>query len=490
MRPRFAASVLLAGIVAFQPARADTCTTTPWSPLAGVPPLTDFPPGYLYLGTYPGFLYPGSNQAPTDHDADGRTLAAGIVPRDRTGAACGALTADCKIAFLSIGFSNNTIEFCGGAGIGGDPDDPAATACPLPTAPVPYLQTESFIAQALADPAVNHSAVVLVDGAKGGVTFSDWDPTVSGYGEYDRVLNQILLPSNLSEAQVQSIWVKDGEAAPTVSLATGTPGNPPEAVLEERSIGNILRAIRLRYPNARQVFISSRIYGGYANTATPPNNLNPEPYAYEQGFSIKWLVNSQIQQIRGGAPDPNAGDLDYRTLAAPWIAWGPYLWANATTPRSDGLVWENRDFRYPYSTGTGVNECTHPSVHAEQKVASMLLQFMKTSPYTAWFLAPPASCSLTVDSVRIAADAKTISWEGILPGPFDVVRGDLRTLHSTAGNFGAALCLRNNLVATSTIDPSTPPPTAGAYYLVRCDGATWDDGAQQGDRDVTLVACP
>jgi len=494
MRFRFVTSALLAASVAAVPALADTCTTAPWPPLAGVPPLTDFPPGYLYLGAYPGYLYAGSNLVPPDHDADGRTLASGIVPRDTGGAPCSApaaaAAAGCRVAFLSIGFSNNTIEFCGGDGIGGDPDDPAATACPLPTAAVPYLQAESFIAQALADPAVNHSTVVLVDGAKGGVTYSDWDPTVSGYGEYDRVRDQILIPSGLSEAQVQSIWVKDGEAAPSVSLATGALGHPPEAVLEERSLGNIMRAIRLRYPNARQVFVSSRIYGGYANTAAPPNNLNPEPYAFEQGFSIKWLVDSQIQQVRGGAPDPNAGNLDYRSLASPWIAWGPYLWANGTTPRADGLVWENRDFRYPYSTGAGVNECTHPSVHAEAKVGSMLLQFMKTSPYTAWFLAPPAACSLIVDSLRVAADARTISWDGILPGPFDLVRGDLRGLHSAMGSFAGAICLRNNLVATSTIDAAAPPPTGGAYYLVRCDGGTWDDGGQRGDRDATLVACP
>jgi hypothetical protein len=482
-RDALAVTVLLSIAVA-APALADTCTTTPWSGMSGVPPLTEFPPGYLYLGLYPGFLYRDANEPPSDHDLDGRTFANGVVPRDAAGSVCTAATAGCKIVFLSIGFSNNTIEFCGGQGIGGDPDDPEATACPLPTANPPYIQDQSFIARALHDPTVNHATTVLVDGAKGGQTLADWDPTVSGTGEYDRVRDEILTPSGLTEAQVESIWVKDADARPTVSLATQDDTHPADAIVAERYLGDIMRAIRARYPNVKQVFLSSRIYGGYANTASPPNDLNPEPYAFEIGYSVKWLIQSQIEEVRSGTPDPTAGSLDYRNGTAPWIAWGPYMWANGTTPRVDGLVWLNADLR-----GAGTNECTHPGTDGELKVATMLLDFMKRSPYTGWFLSGPAVCGIAPDSLRFAADKVTLSWVSNVPtGPFDVAKGDLATLRATGG-FSSASC-RPGITTTSTVDTGVPFAGGGAFYLVRCEGGTWNDGTQQGDRDTTLTACP
>lgn len=58
------------------------------------------------------------------------------------------------------------------------------------------------------------------------------------------------------------------------------------------------RHVQRPLPNLQQVFISSRIYAGYATTA-----LNPEPYAYETGFSVKWLIEAQLRQLQKGTVD-------------------------------------------------------------------------------------------------------------------------------------------------------------------------------------------
>jgi hypothetical protein len=68
---------------------------------------------------------------------------------------------------------------------------------------------------------------------------------------------------------------------------------------------------------------------------------------------------------------------------APWLAWGPYLWADGRKPRSDGLIWECTDF---------ISDGTHPSDAGRTKVAQLLLSFFKTdSTATIWFLKNPAT---------------------------------------------------------------------------------------------------
>ncbi|MBI4503550.1 MAG: hypothetical protein HY700_20610 [Gemmatimonadetes bacterium] len=173
-----------------------------------------------------------------------------------------------------------------------------------------------------------------------------------------------------SEKQVQAAWVKQANAGPRDSLTSVQ----ADAYQLETALGNTVRALKTRYPNLKLIFLSSRIYAGYATTT-----LNPEPFAYESGFSVKWLIEAQIRQMASGTTDARAGNLDYESGVAPWLGWGPYLWADGMTPRStDGLTWARADL---------ASDGTHPSQTGQQKVGTMLLTFFKTSRFTkCWFM--------------------------------------------------------------------------------------------------------
>lgn len=316
-------------------------TASPIGPSPDRPvPLTELSGG-TYLGFEGGLYEGGSDQPPADHAAAGLTAADRIRPLDPRGNP----DPEGRIVLLSVGMSNTTQEFCAGP----------PTAC----------ASWSFAGQAAADPAIDHGRVVIVDGAVGGQPAEDWDSPSDPV--YDRVRDQRLGALGVTEAQVQVAWVKQANPRPSVSL----PAVQADAFELEAGLGDIVRALKVRYPNLRQVFLSSRTYAGYATTT-----LNPEPYAYETGFAVKWLITAQIEQARTGRIDSESGDLSPERT--PWVAWGPYLWADGETSRADGLVWLREDF-----AGDG----THPSTSGEQKVGRLLLDFFATSPFSrCWFL--------------------------------------------------------------------------------------------------------
>jgi len=305
-------------------------------------PLTDLP---SYFGNRGG-LYPnGLNQLPPDHDSAARARRNAIRPLDVNGDE----SPFGKYVLISIGMSNTTQEWCSKAS-------------------GPPCAAWTFMGRAAADPAVNRHSLVIVNGAADGQDAPAWTSPASP--NYDRIKLARLAPLGLSENQVQAAWVKLADAKPTTSL----PADSADAYIFLSNLGQILRALKIRYPNLQIVFLSSRAYGGYATT-----DLNPEPYAYEGGFSVKWAIESQISEMRGLQSNPRVGSLNYATKAAPLIVWGPYLWADGTTPRSDGLVWGRTDFE---------EDGTHPSQSGERTIGGILLEFFKNSPYTkCWFIA-------------------------------------------------------------------------------------------------------
>ena len=305
-----------------------------------------------YLGFGGGLYDAGSNSPPADHAAIGAARARNVRPLN----AQGTPAAGGKIVLLSIGMSNTSQEFCG---------VDVTVNC----------VTGSFMAQATTDRAVNSSTLVLVNGAQGGRDAAEWVSASSP--PYNVVRDERLAAMGVTEKQVQVVWLLEATKRPTASL----PAANADVFALETNLGLIVRALRVRYPNLQQVYLSNRIYGGYATTPE-----NPEPYAYETGFAVKWLVQAQISQMRniGNVVDPRAGDLNYNSVA-PWVAWGPDMWAKGATPRLDGLNWQPSDFK---------SDGTHPSVESGvAKAGGLLLGFFGSSPSTrCWFLANQ-SCS-------------------------------------------------------------------------------------------------
>ena len=158
--------------------------------------------------------------------------------------------------------------------------------------------------------------------------------------------------AGVTPAQVQVAWIKQAlRDRPNMANSRVTPKRS-----KRRSKRSFSEA-QQEYPNLRIVFLSSRIYGGYATTG-----LNPEPYAYESAFAVQSLIARQMD----GKATLNC-DAKRGAVRAPALLWGPYLWANGGTPRqADGLVWRRDDFR---------DDGTHPSERGRRKVAEQLMAF-------------------------------------------------------------------------------------------------------------------
>ncbi len=304
----------------------------------GMIPVTELVDGE-YKGQTGGLYGNGKNTPPASHQAAAKKALSEIRPLD----ADGRPSRNGRIVLLSLGMSNTTQEF------------------------------SQFKRMADADP--NKSAsVVIVDCAQGGQAAAQW-AYPEKYKRTDQrtgrqrpspwaVMDDRIKNAGVSAGQVQLVWIKQAEMGPA-NLGEF----PKHARVLQKNIAAVLRKLKARFPNLRIAYLSSRIYAGYAG-----GPLNPEPYAYESAFSVRWLIEDQIK----GNPELNY-DAKKGRVESPLLLWGPYLWGDGVKPRkSDGLVWEREDL-----AGDG----THPSQSGRRKVAEMLLRFFKTDVNAkGWFL--------------------------------------------------------------------------------------------------------
>jgi len=302
----------------------------------GFTPISDM--GAALYDGYDGGLYGGgSNAMPQAHLDAGMALAYAVQPLDANG---DPDPLDGRIGWLSIGMSNTQQE------------------------------SQAFINLVEGDAAVN-PAVTFVNGAVGGQTAqvisAPWHP---GYQNYWSTVDDRLQQEGIAAAQVQVIWLKEANQANNQPLQTYR----DSLYIQTKRIMHELNA---RFPNARLCYMASRIYGGYS---TGP--LNPEPYAYNQGFIMRQVI---LDQINGDEDLAFAGS----EADSPWMAWGAYLWADGTSPRSDGLTWDCPD--------DFANDGVHPSNTGREKVAGLLFDFFSNEPTACpWFL---ATCETRAETV-------------------------------------------------------------------------------------------
>jgi len=289
----------------------------------GLIPLPDLGKG-MYKGEQGG-LYPGGvNTPPEGHLKAGIAISKTIVPLD----AEGHPAADGKIVMLSVGMSNTTMKF------------------------------QAFQKLAAEQRDFNPK-LYLVDGAQGGQVA--WITSKAGT-PYWEVVGDRLRHAGVTAAQVQAAWLLQANPAPREEF-------PVEVKELQRDITATLQVMHDKFPNLKVTYLSSRTYGGYA---TSP--LNPEPHAYESGFAVKWVIADQI----AGKPDLNY-DPAKGPVRAPWLEWGPYLWADGVKASKSGLSYVRGDY---------AEDGTHPSMSGRMKVAMRLMDFMKTDVTArVWF--PP-----------------------------------------------------------------------------------------------------
>ncbi len=366
--------------------------------------------GDTYQGE-PGGLYPdGSNDLPADHANLGLWHAAQIEPLD----GAGNPDPNGRIVVLSIGVSNTRSEF------------------------------GMFIRRA-GD--VVDADVVLVNGAQPGEDISMWQSADSRtWQAIDGALGQ----NGVTAEQVQAVWIKlpDIVNGPTEILPF-----PTNSETYRDQLAVVVQHARDTYPNLRLAYLSSRIYAGYNTSGRP----SPEPLAYENGFGVKWLIADQIAGDASLNADPRRGEVE-----APWLAWGPYLWADGTSPRSDGLIWECGDLQ---------DDGIHPSQSGAVKVADMLVAHFGTHPTAApWF----------------AADGTPIG-EVVLPPPADVPATTMPPETTTTTTTTHAPVS----TTTTTVDPATATARPGPPDRTEREEerlARQADNASADSNEVVLIA--
>lgn len=399
---------------------AAVCT----APQTDFTPLIDFGASETYLG-YSGRKFTGSNDPPPQHMASAMEMAGQIEPLDSSGQPDAV---NGKIGYCSIGMSNTNQEF------------------------------GKLINFANVDPSKDPK-VVLINGAQGGVPAEDMLSINDPF--WTTNIPNKLSGAGITAQQVQAVWFKQTNRGPTGSF-------PNWALNLKDQFVTLLQHVHTTFSNIKIVYITNRIYAGYASST-----LNPEPYAYEQGFACKWVIDMQVD-----------GDMvlnfnnSLGLVRSALLLWGPYIWADGINPNSEGLFWTCPD---DFKT-----DGTHPSDPiGQEKVGQILLNHLQTDPTTFWYRtggatnpppptstspSPPPTTSSSGDqcygygadggACLADCDCGGCGGDGCMPGDCDgPTRPEDAGKCSGSWNYGGSCpCGPTSSPSPSTTAPPPPPP--------------------------------
>jgi hypothetical protein len=227
-----------------RPARPQAGPVGPEKTSVGLKPLSEMTAADKYKDEEGGLYGGGRNEPPPEHEAAAKAALASIVPLD----AEGKPAADGKIVLISISMSNATQEFS--------------------------------VFKRIADADAEKSPrLTIVDCAQGGQAMAQWArPDARPWDEAMRRLAS----ADVSPNQVQIAWVKLANVGPSGELSQHGKKLYDDTL-------TVLQLARTKFPNLRVAYLGSRIYAGYARS-----RLNPEPYAYESAYVVRWLIRDQL----------------------------------------------------------------------------------------------------------------------------------------------------------------------------------------------------
>ena len=190
---------------------------------------------------------------------------------------------------------------------------------------------DTFKDDAVADP-LKDPDVEVVNGAQPGGATSGWANAGSSktWGELDESLGN----AGVTKADVTVIWFVTHNAVGNTSVEN-------YATDLERDARDVLDIFVNEFPNLKIVWLQPMIYAGYSTASG-----NQEPHAHESGAVVQRLLVGQNWPF--------------------FVGYAPYLWADGTDPRNDGLTWLCSDFK---------EDGNHPDVGAKRKHSDALLQF-------------------------------------------------------------------------------------------------------------------